>query len=141
VPVSAAAAVPSTKPFGVGLFTSTGNALSPHGMWRLYLDGWTVARHVWAIDTNGRPAVCEITTAAEWVEFVLTHPPLRPSTPVSLPLTAPPPTSTAAHPTSRSRSTPDAVAAIAGASPAARPCGGTCASWTRRCSRGCGASF
>jgi hypothetical protein len=66
---------PSTKPFGVGLFTSTGNIfLSPHGMWRLYLDGWGTAGHVWAIDINVRPVVREITTAAEWVDFVLAHP-------------------------------------------------------------------
>ena len=65
---------PSTKPFGIGFFTSTGNAISAHGMWRLYREGWATARHVWAIDINGRPVVREITTASEWVDFVLSHP-------------------------------------------------------------------
>ena len=65
---------PSTKPFGVGLFTSTGNCLSAHGMWRLYLEGSTVARHVWTIDINACPVVREVTAASDWVDFVLSHP-------------------------------------------------------------------
>lgn len=65
---------PSTKPFGLGLFTSTGAVLSPHGMWRLYLDACVIERHVWVLEVNGRPVVREIRSAAEWVEFVLSYP-------------------------------------------------------------------
>lgn len=70
---------PSTKPFGVGLFTSTG-VLGTHGMWRNYLDlnrGSTLHPlpwHTWAVEPHRSVRVHEITTASEWVEFVLSHP-------------------------------------------------------------------
>lgn len=80
VSVSNATAVdPSAKPFGVGFFTSTG-VLGTYGMWRIYLDmnrGSTLHPlpwHTWAIEPHRRAIVCEITTATEWVEFVLAHP-------------------------------------------------------------------
>lgn len=69
----------STKPFGVGLFTSTG-ALGTYGMWRLYLDlnrGSTLHPlpwHTWAVEPQGVANVHEITSASEWVGFVLAHP-------------------------------------------------------------------
>jgi hypothetical protein len=65
----------STKPFGVGFFTSTG-VRGSFGTWRLFLKGYTRPRpwRTWAIGIIGRPVVREITTAAEWVEFVLAHP-------------------------------------------------------------------
>ncbi len=70
---------PSTKPFGVGLFTSTG-VLGTHGMWQNYLDlnrGSTLHPlpwHTWVVEPHRHARVHEITTASEWVEFVLSHP-------------------------------------------------------------------
>lgn len=70
---------PSTKPFGVGLFTSTG-VLGTHGMWRIYLDlkrGSTLHPlpwYTWAVEPHRHAIVHEITTATEWVNFVLSHP-------------------------------------------------------------------
>jgi hypothetical protein len=52
-------------------------------MWRLdleasvYIDaaGGVMKHRVWAIEVNRRPVVVrEITSAADWVEFVLSHP-------------------------------------------------------------------
>lgn len=69
---------PSTKPFGVGLFTSTG-AFGTHGMWALYLDanrGTTLHSlpwQTWGVEPDPRAIVCEITSASEWVQLVLAH--------------------------------------------------------------------
>ena len=69
----------STKPFRVGLFTSTG-VLGTHGMWRLYLDlnrGSTLHPlpwHTWAVEPRSDVVVLEIASAAQWVDFVLSHP-------------------------------------------------------------------
>ena len=69
----------STKPFYVGLFTSTG-VLGTYGMWRTYLDlneysslhprPW----HTWAVEPHPNAVVQEIASASQWVEFVLSHP-------------------------------------------------------------------
>ena len=69
----------STKPFGGGLFTSTG-VLNTHGMWRLYLElhrGSSLHPLPWhtsALEPFGHAVVHEITNAVEWVRFVLAHP-------------------------------------------------------------------
>jgi hypothetical protein len=69
----------STKPFGVGLFTSTG-VLGGHGMWRTYLDlnegsslfppPW----HTWAVEAHPDAVVREIASARQWVDFVRSYP-------------------------------------------------------------------
>jgi len=80
VPVAPEAAIElSTKPFGHGLFTSTG-VLGTVGMWRLYLELYRDASplrlpwHTWLIGAKPNSAVKEVTTAAEWVEFVRSYP-------------------------------------------------------------------
>lgn len=75
----ASAGVASTKPFGVGLFTSTG-VLGTYGMWRLYLElnrGSTLFPlpwRTWAVEPLAGAVVREIASAADWVELVLAHP-------------------------------------------------------------------
>lgn len=70
---------PSTKPFGVGLFTSTG-VLDTYGMWRIYLElnkGSTLHPRpwrTWAVEPNQQAIVHEIKSAVQWVEFVLSYP-------------------------------------------------------------------
>jgi len=69
----------SAKPFDVGLFTSTG-ALGTYGMWRTYLGlhensslhprPW----NTWAVEPRPGVIIREITSACDWVEFVLAHP-------------------------------------------------------------------
>jgi hypothetical protein len=69
----------STKPFYVGLFTSTG-VLGTYGMWRTHLDlneysslhprPW----HTWAVEPHPNAVVHEIASASQWVELVLSHP-------------------------------------------------------------------
>lgn len=72
----------TTKPFPGGLFTSTG-ILNTHGMWRMYLDlkrGSTLHPlpwHVWSIDSYRNLTIHEITSASEWVDFVLCYPKRR----------------------------------------------------------------
>lgn len=69
----------STKPFWVGLFTST-SVLGNQGMWRQYLDlnrGATLYPlpwSVWAIEAVNSAQVFEISSAAEWVKLVLSYP-------------------------------------------------------------------
>lgn len=69
----------STKPFGVGLFTSTG-VLGTYGMWRVYLQmnqGSTLSPlpwRAWAVEPRGDVVVHEIASAAQWVELVASHP-------------------------------------------------------------------
>lgn len=69
----------STKPFGIGFFTSTG-VLGTYGMWRIYLElnrGSTLHPlpwHTWSVEPNPHAIVREISTADEWVDFVLSHP-------------------------------------------------------------------
>ena len=69
----------STKPFHLGLFTTTG-ALGRKGMWRMYLDRCPSSTlfpqpwHTWIVDPNPDAVVREIASASQWVEFVLSHP-------------------------------------------------------------------
>ena len=69
----------STKPFYVGLFTSTG-VLGTYGMWRIYLDRYERyaldprPRWTWAVELHDNVVVHEIASASQWVEFVLSHP-------------------------------------------------------------------
>ena len=70
---------PHAKPFGVGLFTSSGFQ-GTQGMWRLFLDigddpllfphPW----HVWRANVSSGARVCEVTTAAEWEDLILRYP-------------------------------------------------------------------
>lgn len=71
--------LPSTKPFGIGLYTSTG-IFGSFGMWWAYMQlhagstlfppPWTI----WSVEPVHDANVLEITTASEWVDFVLSHP-------------------------------------------------------------------
>lgn len=69
---------PSTKPFGIGLFTSTGVCDTP-GMWFAYLNRHhTSTLHpgpwvVWRVVPASTACVCEIRSAADWVAFVSSH--------------------------------------------------------------------
>ena len=69
----------STKPFGIGLHTSTG-FLGTQGMWRAYLDGQDPSSlflhpwHVWKLDVRQGVRIREISTAAEWAELILRYP-------------------------------------------------------------------
>ena len=78
-PVSAAVDGPaSTKPFGMGLYTSTGVA-GTYGMWHTYLE---IGRsslfpqpwHVWAVLPSADARVKEIDGAADWADFVARYP-------------------------------------------------------------------
>jgi hypothetical protein len=68
----------TTKPFELGLFTSTGT-LGTYGMWLCLLvlnRGSTLFPfpwNVWMLQASPDARVFEITTATEWVEFVLEH--------------------------------------------------------------------
>jgi hypothetical protein len=73
-------AVPvGAKPFGVGLFTSTG-VLGGHGMWRTYLDlnRWSTLHpmpwHTWAVTPRRDAVVHEISNATQWIDFVRSYP-------------------------------------------------------------------
>jgi hypothetical protein len=69
----------STKPFGMGLYTSTG-VFGTFGMWLCYLElnrgsslfplPWTV----WSLEIDPGARVLEINTATAWVEFVALEP-------------------------------------------------------------------
>jgi hypothetical protein len=69
----------STKPFYVGLFTATG-VLGTYGMWRRFLDaGSEASLHplpwwTWAVEPHDNVVVQELASAAQWVDFVLSHP-------------------------------------------------------------------
>jgi hypothetical protein len=69
----------ATKPFGMGLFTSTG-VLGDHGMWRTYLDlnRWSTLHplpwHTWAVTPRRDAVVHEISSAAQWIDFVRAYP-------------------------------------------------------------------
>ncbi|MEV8536881.1 hypothetical protein [Streptomyces sp. NPDC051211] len=69
---------PSTKPFHVGLYTSTAQRNGP-GMWRMYLDQGSNLHprpwHTWELQvTDPAAAVLEITGAGEWAAFVERYP-------------------------------------------------------------------
>ncbi|MGH3993459.1 MAG: hypothetical protein ACRDSN_13480, partial [Pseudonocardiaceae bacterium] len=69
----------TAKPFGAGLFTSTG-VLGGHGMWRTYLDRnrWSTLHplpwHTWRLTPRPDAVVHEISSAAQWVDFVRSYP-------------------------------------------------------------------
>jgi hypothetical protein len=69
----------STKPFHVGLFSSTG-VLDTFGMWHIYLDMnrgsslYPPPWYTWAVEMQRNVAVREITSASEWVNFVDDYP-------------------------------------------------------------------
>jgi hypothetical protein len=69
----------STKPFHLGLYTSTGT-LGTFGMWWCYLQlhrGSTLFPlpwRVWSVRASNDANVLEITTAAEWVDLVSADP-------------------------------------------------------------------
>lgn len=69
---------PTTKPFWVGLFTSTA-AWGSHSMWRVYLEvnrGSTLFPlpwRVWRLDIDQPVRVREITSAVDWVAFVCAY--------------------------------------------------------------------
>lgn len=71
--------MPSTKPFGVGLFTSTGVGAG-RDMWTCYLESSAESSmfprpwHRWRITPSHDARVYEITSAAQWVEFVVSYP-------------------------------------------------------------------
>jgi hypothetical protein len=70
---------PDAKPFGLGLFTSTA-VFGGHGAWRTYLDlqqgsslfppPW----YTWAVELEPAATVVEVSSAADWVELVESHP-------------------------------------------------------------------
>jgi hypothetical protein len=71
---------PGTKPFGLGLFTSTAVADTP-GMWWLYLQDHRAAGglfpypwRVWALTPQRPIRVYEVTSARRWTELVTAHP-------------------------------------------------------------------
>ena len=67
------------KPFYVGLFTSTG-VFNTYGMWRAYLEAYESSppfqrpRRTWAVVPRPDSVVREITSAAQWVDFVVAYP-------------------------------------------------------------------
>jgi len=69
----------NVKPFGVGLFTSTGFQKT-QGMWRLYLDlgkyssNFPKPWRIWKLDINATATVCNIATAAQWEGLVINNP-------------------------------------------------------------------
>jgi hypothetical protein len=75
--VSAASVIvePSSKPFGIGLFTST-SGFESHGMWYLHLDNFRGSSlnplpwHIWQVTPSADAAVLEIASARDWVGFV-----------------------------------------------------------------------
>jgi hypothetical protein len=66
---------PSAKPFGVGLFTSSG-LVGSQGMWRTYLDLYEGDRipspvwRVWTMDIDPSARVLDITSACDWAKFI-----------------------------------------------------------------------
>lgn len=76
---AAPASAPSTKPFGVGLFTSTGSA-STFGMWWLFLQdyrGSTLFREPWTpwhVQLADPSAVLEVRSASDWAALVTSFP-------------------------------------------------------------------
>lgn len=69
----------STKPFDLGLFTSTGDGAG-YGMWRRYLEInrgsslFPLPWRTWSLNAATDLTVREITSAADWAAFVREHP-------------------------------------------------------------------
>lgn len=78
IDVSATVAIEaSTKPFGVGLHTSTGLA-GLHGIWELYLEAtqstlFPMPWHIWAVHPRSDVEVLEIANVVDWAEFVCSY--------------------------------------------------------------------
>ncbi len=78
-PATGRTQVASTKPFGVGLFTSTGFS-ETFGMWWLYLESyrgstlfpepWTI----WHVDVADSTRVLEVSSAVDWAAVVSSYP-------------------------------------------------------------------
>ncbi|MBB5118769.1 hypothetical protein AF335_06435 [Streptomyces eurocidicus] len=68
---------PSTKPFHLGLYTSTARRDGP-GMWRTYLDQGSSLHprpwHTWELRADPAAEVLEIDGAAAWAAFVRRYP-------------------------------------------------------------------
>ncbi len=70
---------PSTKPFDLGLFTSTATR-SGLSMWRAYLDLnrgsdlYPLPWYTWEVRVSEVCSVLDITSAREWAEFVAAYP-------------------------------------------------------------------
>jgi len=79
VPPDSNGSVPRTKPFGVGLFTSTALG-GTAGMWWCYLrmhDGSRLFPRpwgLWRVHVDPNAAVFEIRNATDWVDFVTAFP-------------------------------------------------------------------
>jgi len=68
----------STKPFSVGLFTSTGMG-DTYGMWHLYLEAarsslFPLPWYAWSVRPRDDARVLEISSATAWAEFVAAYP-------------------------------------------------------------------
>jgi len=79
-PSGAAGSLAGAKPFGTGLFTSTGIAGS-YGMWRCYLSGYEDSAslflrpwHIWRLQPRPAARTYEIRDAAGWVQLVTAYP-------------------------------------------------------------------
>jgi hypothetical protein len=79
VAATSAPSRPSTKPVGIGLFTSTSTATN-YGMWHLYIDSFSGSSlhpkpwQVWQVIPSVDITVLEITCAHDWVKFVENYP-------------------------------------------------------------------
>ncbi len=64
----------STKPFELGLFTSTATTRQRRSCWRTLIDRgsslYPPPWHVWDIEVSAGASVLEISSAREWAEFV-----------------------------------------------------------------------
>lgn len=72
------ALAPSTKPFFLGLYTSTG-LLATHGMWELYLEVTQSSLfpppwEIWKVEPTPDVDVLEIASATTWAELVSEYP-------------------------------------------------------------------
>lgn len=69
---------PSTKPFHIGLFTSSG-VVGTHGLWELYLDVTQSTLHprpwhLWRVTPRPDVRLLEIPSATAWAAFVCGYP-------------------------------------------------------------------
>jgi hypothetical protein len=78
VDASSVPVAPSTKPFGLGLYTSTRvSRIAPWGMWGVYLQInrnstlYPFPRSTWALCCEKTARVAEITSASEWSQLVV----------------------------------------------------------------------
>ncbi len=68
-----------TKPFSIGLFTST-STHNTYGIWQIYINQYATSDflkkpwRIWSIKSEKGVRIREITSANDWVELVLSHP-------------------------------------------------------------------